>query len=66
MASPTDLAQLSALDTAINSGVLEIRFQDRVTKYQSTDDLLKARAALYNRIYPSNTRQTRIYTSKGF
>lgn len=35
--------ELAALDAAIASGLLTVRFGDRMTTYQSMDDLLKAR-----------------------
>jgi hypothetical protein len=40
MAWTTD--DLAAIDDAIASGVLEVRFQDRTTTYRSMDDLIKA------------------------
>lgn len=39
-------AQLDALDVAIASGTTEVRHGDKVIKYQTTDALLSARAAL--------------------
>lgn len=60
------LSDLARIDAAINSGALEVRFQDRLVKYQSTESMLMARAKIYNELYPSARRQTRIYTGKGW
>ena len=38
--------ELAALDAAIASGLLTVRFGDRLTTYQSMDDMLKARKFL--------------------
>ncbi len=37
------LAQLDALEAAIASGTLEVRIGDKLVKYQTTGDLIKAR-----------------------
>lgn len=37
---------LDKLDRAIAKGQLKVRFADRQVEYQTTDDLLKARAAI--------------------
>lgn len=39
-------AQVDALDNAIAGGLLSVRYGDKVTTYQSMDDMLKARAAM--------------------
>lgn len=36
-------SDLDSLDSAIASGVLEVRLEGRLFKYQTMDDLLKAR-----------------------
>jgi hypothetical protein len=36
-------AQLDALETAIASGTLEVRYGDKTVRYQSTSDMIKAR-----------------------
>lgn len=36
-------AQLDALEAAIASGTLEVRMGDRLVRYQSTADLIRAR-----------------------
>lgn len=36
-------ADLDRINTAIASGVLEVRFSDRTIRYQSTADLLRAK-----------------------
>jgi hypothetical protein len=42
-------ADLTAIETAIASGVLRVRFSDgREVQYQSLDDLLKAREFIKN------------------
>ena len=37
------LEQLEALEAAIASGVLEVRVGDKVTRYQNTGDMIRAR-----------------------
>lgn len=37
------IEQLNALEAAIASGVLEVRVGDKVTKYQTTADMIRAR-----------------------
>ena len=59
-------SQLDALDTAINSGVLSVRYQDREEVFQTTDKLIMARDRLYGQLYGRVTvRQVRMSTSKG-
>jgi hypothetical protein len=64
--TPTQLqSQLDALDTAINSGVLSVRYQDREEVFQTTDKLIMARDRLYGQIGRATVRQVRMSTSKG-
>lgn len=47
-------ADLDALDAAIASATLEVRFADgRTVKYRSTDDLLRARAFVAGQVAAS-------------
>jgi hypothetical protein len=39
-------AHLAAIEEAIAGGYLEVRYDDKVVKYQSMGDLLKARAMI--------------------
>ena len=43
-------AQLDALQTAINSGVQRVHYQDRAVYYQSVSQMLMARAQLVDDI----------------
>lgn len=40
------IEQLNALEAAIASGVLEVRVGDKMTKYQNTADMIRARDLL--------------------
>jgi len=67
MATQSDL---DALDKAIGSGALIVKYQDREVRYQTTKDMLAARNFLYNQLNPIGSatqpiRQVRIFTSKG-
>jgi len=42
------LEQLTALEAAIASGTLEVQYADRKVRYQTTADLIAARAAVEN------------------
>ena len=64
--------QLEALQQAIASGVLEVRFQDRTIRYASVKDLIQASNYLYQLLYGVGAgagagmkRQVRTYTNKG-
>jgi hypothetical protein len=39
-------AELTALESAISSGALEVRFADRMVTYRSMDDMLKLRSLM--------------------
>lgn len=60
-------ADIDAIDRAIASGELMVRFSDRQVQYRSLDELLKARAAIQaeiagadatSRAYPRYQRAT--------
>jgi hypothetical protein len=64
-------SDLDALDTAIKSGVLEVRFQDRMERFNSVKDMLVARTLLVSQINPPGTapgirRQIRMITGNGW
>ena len=75
MAAPTPPAwtpdDLATINAAIATGATEVRFQDRTVRYRDAKDLLLLRTTIYNTLYPNgmsgavNTRQIRMYTSKG-
>lgn len=46
-------ADLAAIDDAIASGYLEVKYEDKTVKYQTTDDLLKARALILSQLNPA-------------
>lgn len=63
-------ADLASIDTAIATGAVEVRFQDRTVKYNNTQGLILARSLIYAELHPANTspaitRQVRIHTCKG-
>ena len=43
--------QLEALESAIATGTLEVRIDDKVVKYQTTSELIKARDLVRNNPY---------------
>jgi hypothetical protein len=43
-------AHLAAIEEAIAGGYLEVRYDDKVVRYQSMGDLLKARALIASKI----------------
>jgi hypothetical protein len=43
-------AQLDALEAAIASGTLEVRVGDKVVRYQTTSDMIKARDLLRDQL----------------
>jgi hypothetical protein len=65
-------ADLDALDTALKTGALEVRFQDRTVRYATPQQMLDVRTLIYGELYgatgsssSSPIRQLRIRTSKG-
>lgn len=60
-------ADLDSLDEAIKTGAIEVRFQDRTVRYNSTDELLKLRNFIANKVSTTPIiRQVRMRTCKGF
>lgn len=61
---------IDSIDSAIKSGVLEVRYADRTVVYRSMNELLQARQLAVVEVNKANgtmpTRQYRIYTDKGF
>jgi hypothetical protein len=52
-------ADLDAIDRAIASGVLKVRFADgRQVDYRGTDDLLRARALIAGTVTPASADPT--------
>ncbi len=58
-------AELAALNTAIASGALEVRFQDRTIMYRSMKDLLAARTIILAALATTTIRQVRMETKTG-
>ncbi len=58
-------AQLDAIDTAITSGALSVRFQDREITYRSLKDLLAARTIIATALGQPAIRQVRMETKTG-
>ena len=62
-------AQLTALETALASGVTRVSYGDHVVEYQTADNLRKAiadvKADLARQGTTTPTRHVRIYTTKG-
>lgn len=62
-------AQLTALDAAIASGVLTVRYGDTSTTYRTMDELLQARARVYKDLQDQAgvriIRQRKVYATKG-
>jgi hypothetical protein len=46
--------QLDALETAIASGTLEVRYGDKTVRYQSTSDMIKARDLIRDQLSSSS------------
>lgn len=45
-------AHLTAIEEAIAGGYLEVRYDEKVVKYQSMSDLLKARQLIASKLQP--------------
>ncbi len=65
-------SDLDAINEAIASGALEVRYQDKLTRYRGIDDLLKAKAVIEDELaaaVPAGTtiapRQNRFITNRG-
>lgn len=68
---PFTADDLAAIDRAIKSGELRVKFADgREVQYRSMDELLKARALVQGEVGTSTgckrVRQIRLYSDKGF
>lgn len=63
-------SQLDALDAAIATGALEVRFADRSVRYNSIADMMKARTFVALELMRQNgqtpIRQVRFYSDKGY
>lgn len=53
-------ANLAAIEEAIAGGYLEVRYDDKVVKYQSMSDLMKARNLIANSLAAVATPAVRI------
>lgn len=50
-------AQLDALETAIASGTLEVRYGNKTVRYQSTSDMIKARDLIRDQLNSTSATQ---------
>ncbi len=53
-------AHLTAIEEAIAGGYLEVRYDDKVVKYQSMSDLLKARTLIASKLQEQSGGAMRI------
>jgi len=63
---PYSEADLKALQTAIASGVLTVRYENRTVTYQSLKELRELEESLARALQPSRPRQTIVVGQKGF
>lgn len=56
-------AHLTAIEEAIAGGYLEVRYDDKVVRYQSMGDLLKARALIASKLDPAPSPMRKVYMS---
>lgn len=56
-------AHLTAIEEAIAGGYLEVRYDDKVVKYQSMSDLLKARALIASKLNTEASPMRKVYMS---
>jgi hypothetical protein len=54
-------AHLAAIDEAIAGGYLEVRYDDKVVKYQAMGDLLKARSLIVSQLNQGSPPIRRVY-----
>jgi hypothetical protein len=61
-------AHLTAIEEAIAGGYLEVRYDDKVVKYQSMSDLLKARTLIASKLsdHPGAMRISYITTARDY
>lgn len=55
--------QLDSLEAAIASGTLEVRIGDKLVKYQTTNDLIRARDLMRDQINSANASNRSTYSS---
>ena len=56
-------AHLTAIEEAIAGGYLEVRYDDKVVRYQSMGDLLKARALIASKLNTEASPMRKVYMS---
>ena len=56
-------ADLAAIEEAIAGGYLEVRYDDKVVRYQSMGDLLKARALIASKVNADTSPMRKVYVS---
>lgn len=56
-------AHLTAIEEAIAGGYLEVRYDDKVVKYQTMGDLLKARALIASKLNTEASPMRKVYIS---
>lgn len=54
-------AHLTAIEEAIAGGYLEVRYDDKVVRYQSMGDLLKARALIASKLNTEASPMRKVY-----
>lgn len=54
-------AHLTAIEEAIAGGYLEVRYDDKVVKYQTMGDLLKARALIASKLNSDASPMRKVY-----
>lgn len=60
-------AHLAAIEEAIAGGYLEVRYDDKVVRYQSMGDLLKARALIAAQVNQATPmRKVYIFTARDY
>lgn len=62
----TTQADLDALDEAIASGTLQVRFADRQVTYRSLDEMLRIRARMDRALNGAGTRRVKIAARSGW
>ena len=56
-------AHLTAIEEAIAGGYLEVRYDDKLVRYQSMSDLLKARALITSKLNTQPSPMRKVYMS---
>ena len=57
------IAQLTALESALASGHLEVQYADKKVKYQTTADMIRARDLLRDQLSAQNPTDRTSYAS---